>query len=144
MDPTPITLQDAEGVEHKFNIHKFNAVDGREIVSQYPTSGMPIVGQYDTNKRMMLKIMGFVERVHDDGKTIALTTEALVNNHVPGWEMLLALEWRVMEHNCTFFRDGKASGFLEGLRDDLPRLILSMLTRLLERSSQKDSPPSTS
>lgn len=143
MEPTLITLQDADGGEHRFNIHKFNAVDGREIVSQYPTSGMPVVGEYATNKKMMLKIMCFVEHVIDDGPAIYLASEALVNNHVSGWEMLLALEWRVMEHNCTFFRDGKASGFLEGLRDDLPRLILSMLTHSSEQSSQKDSPHST-
>lgn len=144
MEPTLVTLQDSGGAEHRFNIHKFNAVDGREIVSQYPISGMPIIGEYETNKRMMLKIMCFVEHILDDGSTVKLVTEVLVNNHVPGWEMLLALEWRVMEHNCTFFRDGKASGFLEGLKEDLPRLILSMLTHSSDQSSQKVSPPSTS
>jgi hypothetical protein len=137
-----IDLPDGKGKRH-YTIHKFDAIAGREIVSQYPMSGIPKLGDYATNEGLMLKIMTYVTVATGD-TTVGLTTPALVNNHVPGWETLAKLEWEVMQYNCSFFRNGTASTFFEDSMEKLPALILSTLTDLLEQSSAKSSPPSES
>lgn len=134
-----------DGSEKEFIISKFDAVSGRKIVSQYPISGVPKLGDYDTNEALMLEMMTFVAIPGKDGTDpLRLSTRELVNNHVPEWETLAKLEWAMMEYNCSFFADGRVSGFLDDLMETLPQSILSMLTPLLDQLSAKNSQPSES
>ena len=137
-----IELPDGKGVK-TFTIHKFDAIAGREIISQYPMSGLPKLGDYATNEQIMLKIMTYVTVVTGE-TSIALASANLVNNHVPDWETLIKLEWEVMQYNCSFFRNGKASTFLDDMLESLRESIMSILTNLSEQSSEKNSPPSES
>lgn len=132
------------GESKTFILSKFAAVAGREIVTQYPISGLPKLGDYATNEALMLKIMAHVAVVQKEGPPLRLTTRALVDNHIRDWETLARLEWAMMEYNCSFFREGKASTFLDDILAKLPASISSILTHLLESSSPKDSPPSKS
>ena len=136
-----IELPDDKGTK-SFTVHKFDAIAGREIISQYPASGLPKLGDYATNEKLMLKIMTYVT-VKTGDISVALTTRELVNNHTLDWETLAKLEWEVMQYNCSFFRNGKASSFLDDLLANLPASIMSMLTSLSEQSSPKEEPPST-
>jgi len=143
IEPKEVEITAPSGEVKKFTISKFNAIAGREIVSQYPISGLPKLGDYSTNEAIMLKMLAFVS-VQAGEVVLPLTTRELVNNHVPDWETLAKLEWELMEYNCSFFGNGKVSGFLDELTAKLPESILSILTTLLERSSLPVKQPSES
>lgn len=136
-----VEIETADG--HKvYLISKFPAVAGREIIAQYPVSGMPKLGEYKVNEEIMLKLMAYVCVPMPETSPLALNSRTLVDNHVPDWETLARLEWAMMEYNISFFRDGKASSFLDDLLEKLPASIMSILTPLLEQLSQKNPPPS--
>lgn len=125
-----------------FLIAKFPATVGREILLQYPTSIVPKIGEYKTNHALMLKIMEYAG-VQIDGRDdpMWLTSEALVNNHVPNGEALLKLEWAIIRHNYDFFGDGRASGFLQLLLDKAGSLTSETLTKFVGASLGKVSQP---
>lgn len=126
----------------KFVISKFPAIAGREIITKYPTSLIPKVGDYATNEEVMLKVMGYVERITNDGQKIRLSSRALVDNHVPNWEMLVKLEGAMMEYNCSFFQNGKTSSFFGKLGTLAQKKVTEILTDLLAKSSQVGKPHS--
>ena len=118
---------------------KFPATVGREIITQYPMSALPKVGEYKTNHQLMLKVMSYVG-VEVDGRPDPqmLSTEDLINNHVPKTEDLMRLEWAMIEYNFDFFADGRASGFLALVADRITPLISKTLMDLLGPSSGKN------
>lgn len=142
IEPKEVEIETADGGKRSYTISKFPAVAGREIITQYPISGIPKLGDYDTNEKIMMQILGFVSVQPTEGPAILLSSRALIDNHVPEWETLARLEWAMMEYNISFFREGRVSGFLDDLMEKLPESILSMLTPLLEQLSPKSTPPS--
>ena len=130
-----------DGTKKTFVISKFPAIAGREIVTQYPVTGAPKIGEYKTNETLMLKLMAFVGVRHESG-VISLATAELVNNHVPDFETLLKIEWAMMEYNCSFFRNGSALRSLDSLKAKFRTSISKTLTELLGQLSGKASPPS--
>jgi len=129
-----------------FIISKFPAVAGREIVSQYVTSGLPKLGDYKRNEEIMFKLMCYVAVPIKGAKPLALTTPALIDNHVVGedsWEMLGKLEIAMMEYNCSFFRNGLISNFFGGLAQKIPTWVSKILTDLSVRSLPTEKQPST-
>ena len=143
LEPKEIEVQTDKG-PRTFVISKFPAIAGRRIVSQYPTTAMPKVGDYAANEGLMVELMGYVEAVVEGGERVRLSTRALIDNHVPDFEALMRLEFAVMEYNCSFFRNGALSGLAERAIPALSRMISQTLTDLSERSSAKGSPASTS
>lgn len=136
--------KDVQVMGKDYVIHKFHVIEGREIVTQYPISGMPKLGEYKTNEALMLKVLAYVGVRNEAGGLLMLTTPALIENHVPDWETLVRLEWACMEYNCSFFSNGKASSFLDNLLQTLLTSATQMLTGSLEQLSQKGKPPSGS
>jgi hypothetical protein len=125
-----------------FILSKFPAVAGREIVAKYPLSAIPKIGDYEENQAVMLKLMSYVSI--DNGATvIPLTTQALIDNHVGGWETLAKVEVAMMEYNVSFLANGRISSFFEEFAQMLPQWITSILIRLSERSSPMEKQPST-
>lgn len=143
IEPKEVEITSGD-VSRKFIISKVPAVAGREVFTQYPMSSIPKLGDYTTNEVLMLKMMTYVSGVPPAGPPVPLVNRDLVDCHVTDFEMLLKLEWAMVEHNCSFFRGGKASTFLDDILEKLPALTTSILMPLLEQLSQKDSPPSTS
>lgn len=138
LKPSEIVLTDGEGVDRTFVLSKFPAILGREIVTQYPTTAMPKVGDYKTNEALMMKIMARVGVPRDSGEPLLLSTPDLVNNHVPDFETLLKLEWAMMQYNCSFFRNGKVSTFFGFIAQQARALISETLTASSAQSSAKD------
>ena len=68
---------------------------------------MPKIGDYAASEETMLKLMSYVERVYPD-RVQPLINKALVDNHIPSWEVLARIEVETINYNCTFFRNGKA------------------------------------
>ena len=124
----------------KFILSKFPARAGREIVSQYPFSGMPKIGDYRLNESLMLKLMCYVAVPMDNAAPVQLTTGELVDNHAGSWETLAKIEYEMMVYNCSFFSDGRASDFLDGLAQKAEQWISQMLTSSLAQSSQAEKP----
>lgn len=143
LEPVEKTIEAADGTERVYILSKFDAISGREIVTQYPISAVPKIGEYKTNEEMMFKIMKFV-CVDVNGQQLSLSTPSLIKNHVPDWETLAKIELAMMEYNCSFFRNGKISNFLENLTEKLPQLATSILTDSLQQLSQKTRPHSES
>lgn len=142
LEPKEIQVPTEAG-ERTFVLSKFPAIAGRRIVTQYPTTAMPKVGDYQTNEALMVELLGYVEAVTPEGERIRLSSRALIDNHVPDFEALMRLEWAMMEYNCSFFRSGALSGLAERAIPALSRMISQTLTDLLAQSSVKGSPPST-
>lgn len=124
-----------------YTLSKFPAVAGREIIALYPISGMPKFGEYKVNEETMLKLMCYVfVKVGD--QLIPLNNRTLVDNHVPDWETLAQIEWSMLEYNCSFFRNGRISTFLNDIVQKLPASISKIVTALSEQSSVKEKQPS--
>lgn len=138
IEPKEVTITDQAGRERRYILHKFNAIAGREIISKYPTSNFPKIGEYEVSEATMLKLMSFVAVEGANGNPMFLTTRALVDNHVPDWETLVRIEFLMMEYNCSFFQNGKGSTFLSALAEKARPQIMSMLTDLLQASSPKE------
>lgn len=140
--PKEISLTDADGIPRTYIISKFPAVEGREIVAKYPISALPKLGDYAVSEETMLKLMAYVA-VEAGGKLLPLTTRALVNNHVPDFELLAKIEMAMMEYNCSFFREGRISNSLQGFVQKLLASISKTLTDSSGPLSQGNRPPST-
>lgn len=116
---------------HRYNIGKWPATVGREIMVKYPLSNLPKIADYGLSEEIMLKLMRHVEAVLPDGRLMRLETKALIDNHVPDWETLTQIEYASMRHNCSFFRNGKASAFLA----EVMSLALTKISETLTASS---------
>jgi hypothetical protein len=128
--------KDLEGT--KYVLSKFPATVGREILLQYPTSGMPKIGDYGTNEALMLKLMTYVGvRIDGRDEPLMLTTRQLVDNHIKDAETLMRIEWAMMSYNFAFFTNGKLSGILERAGSQAVTLIQKILTDLSRVSSEK-------
>lgn len=136
----PLLNSDNEVVTYKLG--NFDSVTGREIITQYPMTGLPKIGDYPSNRELMYKLMSFVAVVKD-GREIRLTTPALVMNHVETPEMLLKIEMKMMEKNCSFFRDGRSLDLLDIIAQTFSKKILELLTPSSEPSSPPNKPPTT-
>lgn len=124
-------------------ISKFPAVAGRKIMTQYPISAIPKVGEYGTNEEMMYLIMTYVAVKNVANNTeLQLVNRDLIDNHVPNWETLMKLEYLMMEYNCSFLANGKVSTFLESIAEKLPTWITKISTPLSEALSPAEKPRS--
>lgn len=145
LQPKEIIVPTMDGEERGYVISKFPATAGREILTQYPLSAVPRIGDYATNEALMLKIMSYVGvAVPGRDVPIQLTTRALVDNHVPDWETLARIELAIIDYNTSFFRDGRASTFFSALGAKALPKITEILTGLLENLSQAAKRRSTS
>lgn len=142
LEPKELQLTDASGKVRNFIISKFPAIAGREIVAKYPVSNMPKVGEYVQSEEVMLKLMAYVCIPTETGAPLALTTRALADNHVGDWETLAKLEWAMLEYNCSFFKGGLNSDFLESISQKAVTWITQTLMPSLARSSQAAKPAS--
>ena len=121
-----------------FILSKFPAVAGREIIANYSLSAIPKIGDYAVNEQMMLKLMSYVGVVCKGmNEPLRLTTQALIDNHVGGWETLAKVEMSMLELNCSFFQNGLISKFLDDSAQKLDTWITQILTDLSQQSSPK-------
>lgn len=142
--PEHRTIACGDGESKTFVISKFPAIAGREIITQYPISAVPKLGDYARNEELMVKIMGYVAVLDSNGNELRLSTRGLIDNHVPDFECLMRLEAEMIGYNCSFFGNGKASTFLETIIKKAKEWGFRTLTEWSAQSSAKASPLSTS
>lgn len=144
VEPKELVVTTQAGNQKTFLLSKFPAIAGREIVTKYPLSNIPKIGEYQQSEEVMLKLMAHVSVLTPDGGTLKLTTRALVDNHCEDWETLARVEWAQLEYNVSFFSKGTNSDFFASIVRKVEASIMPMLTRLLAASSPTGKPPSTS
>lgn len=127
-----IKAKEIEVRGRKYTISKLPATVGREVLFKYSTSNLPKVGDYKDSDYIMQKLMSYVA-VNVEGREIQLTTEDLINNHIPDAETLILLEKEMMKYNYDFFTDGKASSFLQMLAERTEAKTTEMLTLFLDK-----------
>ncbi len=128
----------------QFILHKLDYWSGREIITQYPLSGMPKLGDYHRNEELAFKLLSHVSIPMDSGLPLKLSTKELIANHVGGWETGMKLEWAMIQYNTSFFQNGSLSTLLDEWATMLPVYLSKILTAWQESSSQKEKPPLTS
>lgn len=133
--PIDFKITDPDGKEQVFILSNFPAVEGREIISKYPLTGLPKIGDYEENEKTMLKLMKYVA-IRINNQIVRLETKDLVNNHCRDWETLAKIELAMMEKNCSFFQKGRHWDFLE----NLTQTFLKKAQEMLILSSQQSSP----
>lgn len=138
LHPKEVSIECADGTSKAFILHKFPAIAGREIVSQYPLSAIPKLGDYKANEEYMLKLLSYVGVDIGTGTPLQLNSRSLVDNHVPDFEALMRLEAAMLEYNCSFFQNGKVSSFLEIIAAKAQALISKTLTGFAPSSSAKN------
>lgn len=141
LKPKPVTLLDQEGVEHKFILSKIPAIQAREIMTQYPISALPRVGDYKVNEQMMFKLVAYV--AVDKDVPLMLNNPVVIANHVPDWELLAKIEMAQAEYNNSFLQNGRISDYLGKFVQKTLQSISQMLMGLSEQSSPTTKQPST-
>lgn len=143
LEPMRKEITTQAGVTKAFYLSKFPAIAGREIIAKYPFSNAPKLGDYVVSEETMLKLMAFVAVETDSGQ-LALSTRALIDNHVPDWETLMKLEFFMLDYNCSFFRAGLNFDFLKSFGPKLQAWLSPILTDLSAQLLKADKQPSTS
>lgn len=133
--PEEFKVTGPDGKELTYILSNFNAVDGRRIATQYPTTALPKIGDYEANEKLYFLIMSHVAAIVD-GKPLRLVTPALVVNHVPDFEVSMKIEAAMISRNFSFFRDGRSLDFFERAA----QMFMERLSEILTRSSASSSP----
>ena len=143
--PLDITITDIDGIDRHYRISRFPAVVGLEIIAKVPSNIATLSKQLPYLKELVLQMCKYiaVDAPTDDGGTheITLSTQALIDNHVPDGQTLLRLLFELIRHNTSFFgrADQSIQEFLKGRLAVLYPKIIPMLTQLSQQLSPKDS-----
>lgn len=140
--PQNITVKDRDGNEHSFVISRLPATVGREILAKYPVANVPKLGDYGTSTEAMLLMMKYVAFERDDGSMLRLSTQALIDNHVPDGEALIRLELEMLKYNTSFFGLAGNSDFVGSLLQKYLPLVIKTLMDSLPPSLLNGSQPS--
>lgn len=141
LKPKNVTLTDMDGVEHKFILSRIPAIQAREIMTQYPISALPRIGDYKVNEQMMFKLLSYV--AVDKDVPLMLNNPVVIANHVPDWELLAKIEMAQAEHNNSFLQNGRISDYLGKFVQKTLQSISQMLMGLSGQSSPTTKQPST-
>lgn len=146
IEPKDVSVKDGQGGSRTFRIAKFDCIFGREVYSQYPVTALPKVGDYRMNEELMFRALKYVAVEVTSGVWVTLETQDLIRNHVKDWEQLTGIERELGAYNFSFFQNGKAFGFFDGLA----KIFLQKITETLTTSSarwsamqEKAAPPSS-
>ena len=82
--------------------------------------------------------MSYVATPREGLAPLLLTTQALIDNHVKDWETLMTLEKEMLVYNCSFFQDGRLSGFFADFAQNLPQWITKISTVLSAQLSNQE------
>lgn len=142
--PKDVTIKDLDGEERRYIISRFPAVDGRRIIVSWVGSAASQKGE--KSEVAMRDIMRYV--AVETGDTLTrLTTQALIDNHVPDSISLLRLEAEIMDYNTGFSKTVGSLDFWDSLTvraQDIGQKLMPMLTDFLQSFLAQDSQPSQS
>lgn len=143
LKPQEHAIVGMDGVSRIYILSKIPFMDSKEIVTQYPTSLLPKIGDYVIHERMVLKLMSYVGIPQDKTAPLQLTTRALIDNHIPDFRTGIAVERAMAEYNWGFFLQDDLSNFWVRVKMEFSQFIQKILMDSLQQSSLKEKPPST-
>lgn len=143
LKPIKIKITDIDNIEREYTISRIPAIEAREIITQYPTSAAPKIGNYKLNEELMFKLLSYVEVELTPGVFQALNSRALIDNHVPDYETLMKLEKEMVVYNSRFLSQGGISNFLSVITQIMKVLTTKTSMDLSEQSSVKEKQPTT-
>lgn len=126
-----------------FKISKMPCTTAQEVLIQLPQGFIPMLNNFAKTQEMAFKMLSFVERVYKDKPNVPLISKEIIDNHVPDFNTLLALEQECLSYNYDFFEPGKVSNFLNKGLCLAESKVSGMLTDLLDRLLQAAEPHST-
>ena len=136
--PKALEIIDIDGVERKFIITRFPATVGMEILYRLPTSGVPNIGDFEALKVVRDDIFKYIY-VTTDGGDIALTTHALIDNHVGDAETAVKIMGAILTYNYSFLGKIVSGGFLESVTAKIPAIASKLLIQFKDALSEKSS-----
>ncbi len=138
LEPKEIEIETAHDGVKKYVLHKFDCIEGRRILTQYPLTGAPKIGDYGENEKLMTTVLAYVAIRLNDGTTQKLTTRLLITNHVPDTDTLLKLEYEMFKYNFSFFREGDVFEVLKVFLAQIKPAVTQTLMDSSESSSRAD------
>lgn len=136
LEPKEVIIDD-----HTYILSKFDCWTGREILTQYPITAVPKLGDYKSNEELALKMFAYVAVPRGDAEPLRLSTKDLVRNHVYSWETQMKIELAMIEYNCSFFQKEGASTSLGDTVQRFLSWIFKTWTALSAQSSQVEKQP---
>lgn len=109
---------------------------GREVCSQFITTGAPKLGDYKANEALARIIYKHVAVVLEDGTEQILSTDALINNHV-SFDVGVKIELAMLEKTAGFSIAGKIREYQQRWLETLPATVSKMATALAALLSPK-------
>ena len=142
LKPKEFSVVDLDGVTRRYLIGKIPyAAGGRRLA----VDGIAQIKklEYIQDNDLAALMFSHISALTEDGTEIRLTTNALIDNHVPDIPTGLRLEMELIEHNTGFSVAGKLREFQQQWERILlqVRTITSTLSQL--SSSLTESLPST-
>ncbi len=107
-----VPISGVDGDTKTFKIHRVPATMGREIFTQYVPTALPKAGDYESNEKLMKKLIAFAQVQVDDGSFVVLNSVNL-DAHVSDFEMLVKLEWEMVKYNTSFLTRENRSNLLK-------------------------------
>ena len=143
IDPKEIEVTDVAGNKHRYRIGRLPYLaGGREVCSKYIATISSFLGNYQTNEDMARKLFSHIAVIHEDGTEQRLTTDELINNHVPDFKTGTKVEVEALEHNAGFSVAGLLQKFRREWAEKLPGWISKTLTALRDALPAQDNAPS--
>lgn len=143
--PSASSLLEPKTVEingYKFIISKMPCTVAQEVIFKLPTGLMPIIQNFSQSEEMAFKMLSYCERVYTDGRpNVPLISKEIIDNHVPDFQTLIALEKECIDYNFDFFASGKLLTFLNEGLSLVESKASGILTDLLDRLLQAEKPP---
>jgi len=136
------TFIDVKGKEHIFQIGKVPWMGGgREILAEYIPSGLPKVGDYQKNETLARILYANAVKIDSDGNHHPLTTDSMINNHVPDVKVAMELEAAVFDKSTDFLILGKVLEYRTAWSQTLDSVLADLPTQLQKLLSGLASPP---
>lgn len=146
LEPKIVIITDGYGKAKEYYISKLPAFQGRNIMYTYTLANLPKIGSPEKSMEIVIELMAYVAvNIGTPEAPIyqRLNNEALINNHVSDWEALAKIEKEMLVYNNSFFRNGQALSFFEGLAQTIVEKIIGILTVSSGQSSQQERQPFT-
>lgn len=133
------------GVDEKEYIYQIGKVPwmggGREILAEYIPSGLPKVGDYKKNEGLARILYANAIAIDSEGNHHPLTTDSMINNHIPDVKVAMELEAAVFDKSTDFLILGKVLEYRTAWSQTLDSILADLPIQLQKLLSAAVSPP---
>lgn len=141
-DQKEIIVKDRNGKESEFRLTQLSAMDSLKLTIMGVTNGVTtllpkLANDEELLEKFTIMIMKNVEKKIDEKSYIALSTTALIDNHVEDIKVLATLADEMMGHSMGFSIAGTLRNFLKSTTDKVPAIAQKILAEFQKSLSKK-------